>query len=72
MREISEDELAHGRTTLIGNKSFTIEQCLVDESGGRLYAEGTLVNVAFDYVKGSSIRVPDEWRKRIQVYEGLS
>jgi acyl-CoA thioester hydrolase len=60
------------RTASIGNKSFTIEQCLVDETGQRLFAEGTIVNVAFDYTAGASIRVPDEWRKRIQAYEGLA
>ena len=58
------------RTTAIGNKSFTMQQSLVDENGQRLYSEGTMVNVAFDYNKGASIRVPEEWRKRIREYEG--
>jgi acyl-CoA thioester hydrolase len=58
------------RTAAIGNKSLTIEECLVDETGTRLFAEGTLVNVAYDYIKGRSLRVPDEWRRRIEAYEG--
>jgi acyl-CoA thioester hydrolase len=60
------------RTSAIGNKSFTLEQCLVDPSGERLFAEATIVNVAYDYVKGASMRLPDEWRSRIQAYEGLT
>ncbi|HET6846330.1 MAG TPA: thioesterase family protein [Anaerolineales bacterium] len=58
------------RTTAIGNKSFTMQQCLMDHGGQRMYSEGTLVHVAYDYIKGASIRVPDEWRTRIQGYEG--
>jgi acyl-CoA thioester hydrolase len=58
------------RTSTIGNKSFTMQQCLVDGSGDHLYSEGTTVNVAYDYLKGASIRVPDEWRRRIEAYEG--
>ena len=40
----------------IGNKSFTMEQNLVDEVGDRRYSEGSVVNVAFDYVKGTPSR----------------
>ncbi len=60
------------RTASIGNKSFTIEQCLVNESGERLYSEGTLVNVAFDYRASASIRVPDNWRQAMEKFEGRS
>lgn len=60
------------RTTAIGNKSFTMQQCLMADSGDPVYSEGTMVNVAYDYNRGASIRVPDEWRTRIQAYEDRS
>jgi acyl-CoA thioesterase FadM len=47
-----------------------MQHCLVNDNGDHLYSEGTTVNVAYDYIKGISIRVPDEWRQRIQAFEG--
>jgi len=57
-------------TSRIGNKSLTVEQCLADESGERIFAAGTVVLVAYDYPAHQSMRVPDLWRERIERFEG--
>ena len=57
-------------TTKIGNKSLTVDQCVVDESGGRPYATGTVILVAYDYGNHQSMRVPDTWRERLELFEG--
>jgi len=57
-------------TSKVGNKSMTIDQCLVDELDGRVYATGTAVLVAYDYVQHQTMRVPDAWRERLERYEG--
>ena len=58
------------QTTSIGRKSLTVEQCVVDDSESRAYADGTVVLVAYDYVKHETMPVPNAWRERIQRYEG--
>jgi acyl-CoA thioester hydrolase len=57
------------RTVKLGNKSLTLEQCVTDESGTRIYAAGTVVLVAYDYLKHQTMRIPDAWRQRIQEFE---
>jgi len=58
------------RTTKIGSKSLTTEQCVMDETG-KVLAAGTVILVTFDYAKMKPIPVPDEWRTKISVYEGI-
>lgn len=58
------------RTAKFGNKSLTVEQCVADESGARIYASGTVILVAYDYTKHQTMPVPKEWRERISRYEG--
>jgi acyl-CoA thioesterase FadM len=38
------------RTVKLGTKSLTMEQCVADDSGTRIYASGTVVLVAYDYL----------------------
>ena len=65
------DEIKVGvRATKIGNKSFTLEQCIVDETGKQL-ATGTLAVVTYDYAEARTIPVPDDWRKKISEHDGL-
>jgi len=59
------------RTTKIGNKSFTTEQCLMHNETGRVMAGATVVLVTFDYEGLKPIPVPDEWRQKISQFEGL-
>ena len=58
------------RTIKLGNKSFTTEQCVVDETG-KMLATGTVVLVTFDYEGLKPIPVPEEWRMKIGEFEGL-
>jgi len=60
------------KTSSIGNKSLTIEQCVMDANTGRIMATGTVIAVAFDYEGLKTIPVPDEWRKSISEFEGLN
>lgn len=58
------------RTSRIGNKSLTVEQCLAGPQGQPVYAEGTVVLVAYDYAGHATMRVPDAWRRRLEEFEG--
>lgn len=60
------------RTTRIGNKSFTTEQCVTHAETGRLMASGTVVLVTFDYEGLKPIPVPAEWRQKISTFENLN
>ncbi len=58
------------RTSRIGGKSLTVEQCIVAERGDPVYAMGTVILVAYDYRTHTTIRVPDDWREKIGRYDG--
>ena len=58
------------RTVKIGNKSMTMEQCIVDEAG-KMLATGTLIVVTFDYGTMKTIPVPDKWREKTSTFEDL-
>ena len=57
------------RITKIGNKSLTVDQCVVDDSGEHTYANGTVILVAYDYTAQRSLQVPDSWRQKLEAYE---
>jgi len=59
------------RTSKIGNKSFTTEQCVMHAETGQVMASGTVVLVTFDYKEAKTITVPEKWRRKISEYEGL-
>ncbi len=66
------DQLKTGvRTKKIGGKSIVVEQNVVEAKTGQEMARGEVVMVAYDYRAGKTIRVPDEWRKIIDQFEGL-
>ncbi len=58
------------RTESIGNKSITLRQTLAEGSTGRLYADGTVVLVAYDYHAHKTTPVLEEWRQKLMAYEG--
>jgi len=60
------------RISLIGNKSMTSEYCLEDARDESVYATGTSVLVAYDYHNQRSVAIPEDWRKAIVQFEGLS
>jgi acyl-CoA thioester hydrolase len=59
------------RTTRLGNKSFTIEQALIDRSTGTQLCTGELVVVSYDYHIGRTLPIPSEWREKISMFEDL-
>jgi acyl-CoA thioester hydrolase len=60
------------RTSKIGNKSMTVEQCVMNADTGEVLASGTVILVMFDYREHKTIPVPDEWREKISSFEGLN
>lgn len=59
------------RTTRLGNSSFTMEYVLWDEAGTVL-TTGRTVLVMYDYERERSKPIPDDVRRRIEVWEGLA
>ena len=58
------------RVDRIGRKSFTMAYEARARPGGRLVAEATSVQVAYDYAAGRSVVVPAEFRRRAAAFEG--
>ena len=59
------------KTTKLGNKSMTVEQCVMDGRTGEVMASGTVVLVTFDYEGLKTIPVPEDWKEKIGEFEGL-
>ncbi len=59
------------RTLKLGNKSFTMEQCIEDTRNGQELAAATCVLVAYDYRAEKSIPIPTDWRQTITTFEHL-
>jgi acyl-CoA thioester hydrolase len=64
----------YGQTVAVGtqvaeirNSSFLIEQRI--EADGQLAALAEAVVVCYDYQAGNSVRVPDEYRARVDAFE---
>ena len=55
----------------IGNKSFDLAYTIIKEEKGKeiLLAEASTVLVCFDYEKGESMLMPEEWKKMISEFE---
>ena len=58
------------RVARLGGKSMEMEYQIVAD--GEVAAVGRTVQVAYDYVAGSSRPIPEEWRERIRAFEGGS
>lgn len=60
------------RISRLGNKSMTSEYLLEDARDASLFATGSSVLVAYDYHDNRSMPIPEEWRKAIMKFEGLT
>ena len=62
-----------GRTRIvkIGNKSFHLEQDVIDSDTQEVKSRCLSVMVLYDLERQQTIPLPDEWRKAISDYEGL-
>jgi acyl-CoA thioester hydrolase len=54
----------------LGNKSMDSDYILEDIRDASLFATGTSVLVAYDYLNRRTIPIPEEWRKAIIQFEG--
>jgi acyl-CoA thioester hydrolase len=57
------------RTVEFGEKSLQMEYLIRDQSDRRELASGRTILVAYDYLAGESISVPEEWKRRIGAFE---
>jgi acyl-CoA thioester hydrolase len=55
----------------LGFKSMTWEQNIIDAETGKELAKGEVVLVTYDYKKGNTIPIPQQWREKITEFEGL-
>ncbi len=60
------------RVSEIGGASINMEYRIEDKATGRLVAEAKSVMVAFDYALGRPMRVSDEWRSKMEEFDGIS
>ena len=58
------------RVARIGNKSINFENVIEDEASGEVLATGEVVAVAYDFRTNQTIPVPEEWRTKINEFEG--
>ena len=56
----------------LGNKSMRWEQNVVDSDSGKVLAKGEIVMVAYDYETQKTIPIPQEWREKINEFEGTN
>ncbi|MDD5301888.1 MAG: thioesterase family protein [Elusimicrobia bacterium] len=60
------------RVSEIGGASITMEYRIEDKASGRLVAQAKSVSVSFDYALNRPVRVSDEWRKKMEDFDGIS
>ena len=73
LAQIKSNSRIAGRTrvTKIGNKSFHLEQDVIDIDTKEVKSRCLSVMVLYDLERQQTIPLPDEWRKAITDYEGL-
>jgi len=59
------------RTSRLGNKSLDMEYVVRETNTGQIYAEAKTVQVAYDYQKGKTIPIKENWRKKLQDFEDI-
>ena len=60
------------RVSEIGGASITMDYRIEDKATGRLVALAKSVTVTFDYAMNKPVRVSDEWRKKMEDFDGIS
>ena len=62
------------RVSLIGTKSmvFDYDFIVMNDSGQTLKATGKTVMVCYHYIENRSLIVPDDWRRKINLYQETS
>ena len=68
----SDDHIAaRTRVTKMGNKSFHMEQDIIDTDTQEVKCRCVSVMVFFDLAGQQSMPIPDVWRQAIRRYEGI-
>lgn len=57
------------RVVRVGRKHFEMEYEVRSEEGDKLQS-GTTVQVMYDYRKGTSMRMPDDLREKLEAFDG--
>ena len=57
------------RALQLGNKSFKMRYDIVDDEG-KAFAQGEATLVCYSYENEETIPLPDDWRQRIENFEG--
>ncbi len=60
------------RVSEIGGSSIHMEYRIEEKTTGRLVALAKSVMVAFDYAMNKPVRVSDEWREKMEAFDGIS
>ena len=73
MAQIKADSHIAGRTRVvkIGNKSFHLEQDVIDVDTLEVKSRCISVMVLYDLENQKTIPLPDEWRRAVSTYDGL-
>jgi len=71
--QIKANDHIAGRTRVvkIGNKSFHLEQDVIDVDTQEVKSRCFSVMVLYDLERQQTIPLPDEWRRAISSYDGL-
>ena len=60
------------RVKELGGSSIVMQYRVEDEASGRLVAEAETVLVTFDYGRKKPVRMKDEWRAKMEAYDGIA
>ena len=60
------------RVEEIGGSSIKMDYRIEDKESGRLVALAKSVLVTYDYVNARVVRVSDEWRQKMEDFDGVS
>lgn len=60
------------RVSELGGSSILMDYRIEDKATGRFVAQAKSVMVAFDYALGRPVRVSDEWRRKMEEFDGIS
>ena len=67
---VGEEIEVGARVDRIGRKSVDMSYAVRERRSGRLVAEGTSVQVAYDYGAKRTVEVPEEFRRKAAAFEG--
>ncbi|MBI5202625.1 MAG: acyl-CoA thioesterase [Elusimicrobia bacterium] len=56
----------------LGGSSILMDYRIEDKATGRFVAQAKSVMVAFDYALGRPVRVSDEWRRKMEEFDGIA